>query len=197
MMMRRVLAAALGLTLTLTAAVWLVRAGGAPAAEVRDMLQPPGCPSPCWAGIRPGETPAQTARDLLSAHPWVGAARGTRAIAFGWSGRQPDVIDARREAVMVMRDDHVHYVALPTRIPLGEVLALLGMPRRVGWTFDQMARKHYSLGYPHLHLEVFFVMDSCRLKYRQMLTLWATLYWSDLVMPPQDSPLTARDLLRC
>ena len=38
---------------------------------LEEVLRSPGCPAPCWLGIRPGSTDLDAATDVLEDHDWV------------------------------------------------------------------------------------------------------------------------------
>jgi hypothetical protein len=124
--------AALVLTLLLATTVLLLRARPVQNEAVRAILVPPqGCPAPCFLGIRPGVTSGGEAHALLEAHPWVDEVNlyiDLGALAWTWSGAQPDWIDATRDGMMSLNSAGIQYIRISTHIPFGDVRLVLGEP---------------------------------------------------------------------
>lgn len=86
--------------------------------------------APCLLGIRPGVTTISEAYALLEDHPWIAAVDlyvDFNALAWSWSGAQPDWIAADIDGALWVYRNIVQYVRIPTRLTLGD-LALLHTP---------------------------------------------------------------------
>lgn len=95
------------------------------ASVVRAFLDAPdGCVSPCWWGIRPGETTPAEAAALLSASPWVGLV-DTADDDHGrwyWNSLQPAFL---REAG-ILYDTAVKDILIDTEIQVGDLWLTYG-----------------------------------------------------------------------
>jgi hypothetical protein len=120
------------LTLLLTALMGMIRAHPYSGAELRAFLAPPpGCPAPCFMGIRPGVTTADSLLTILRTHPWARAMThdtslgavshdGDAQIFWQWSGAQPGFIAAGEPGQIALRRSIVSSLLADTHISLGE-----------------------------------------------------------------------------
>ncbi len=95
--------------------------------------------TPCWQGIRPGETTTEQAAAILREHPWVetvsivnaspyeGWTR-TSMIYWTWNEHYPYAEDVpiRKEGIVITDHDIVQQVYLTTGIPFGDLWLTLG-----------------------------------------------------------------------
>lgn len=115
-------------------ALWLIRTEPNDDRDLRQLLLPEGCPSPCFMGIRPGFTTIGEAMPLLRLNAWVEQATDNGNFAsWSWSGQQPHFIDvtqppritySRRVDGEIVIDE----VTLPTHHPTGFILLMLNRP---------------------------------------------------------------------
>lgn len=103
--------------------------------ELLDLLTPPAaCEAPCWQGIRPGETTADEAYEMLLSNEWVlDVAETPGKISWWWNGEQPGVYDdsgrafhGRIELGMVDEVETVMAIVLETNVPYGDIALTLG-----------------------------------------------------------------------
>ncbi len=124
---------------------------------------PPGCPTPCWQGIRPGVTTAQEAMDLLAAHPWVASVTATAGISdnpahpanegviyWDWNGQQMPVLGAFSLGGSIdVRENHVRVIKMVTAVPFAEIWYALGWPDegslRPSRSFGELYDVHLAL----------------------------------------------------
>lgn len=104
----------------------------------RTVYQPTDCPLPCFMGIRPGVTRVDHALDLLRTHDWIDhysiyAGNLTSFYELHWSGAQPDYIDtdAATQMVHLAPQNSVDALSIPTHVPLGALVLLVGQPALV------------------------------------------------------------------
>jgi hypothetical protein len=121
------------------------------------LAAPPGCPAPCWQGIRPGTTTVSEALDILQAHPWIdhviiteryGATRDG-FIGWAWSAGPPAPIDRRAGGAMWVEDDIVRSVRIPTTIAFGALWLRFDRPQRGSFSLalDARAMDHVVIHY--------------------------------------------------
>lgn len=85
--------------------------------------------SPCWLGIRVGETRRAEALTLLRDHPWIGDIHQTETVlSWRWSGEQPAAINDAQAGLIGLLGDYVYRIRIQTRLPYGEVWVILGAP---------------------------------------------------------------------
>jgi hypothetical protein len=115
----------------------MVRAQPYDDTDLRAALMPPdNCASPCFIGIRPGDTSAGAALTILENHAWVRTVNIMETpISWEWSGAQPDWIESvvpghlvTERFIVENREDGVTGVYFQTRLTLAEVYMLLGQP---------------------------------------------------------------------
>jgi|FLYN01.1.fsa_nt_gi hypothetical protein len=94
------------------------------------LVSSPDCALPCWQGIHPGITSGVDAIAILQDHAWVGYVRVRGDLAAGypgtitwtWSGQQPPTLGASRAGGrLLVIDNVVQYVRLPTTLPFGDI----------------------------------------------------------------------------
>lgn len=155
-----------------------------PAASPPTIAPPEGCFAPCFMGIRPGVTTGYDALELLRTNDWVryiqniNISTGTRtfsgSISWEWSGRQPAWIDPYHDSWLWADEDHVEYIAIRTRVSLGDLWLAYGAPAS-GTVFGDTGRRlslmYYEGIYPRQHMLV-NVRGVC--PFRD--------YWSEAVM---------------
>ncbi|MBC6935479.1 MAG: hypothetical protein DWB42_06530 [Chloroflexi bacterium] len=181
--MSRLLRSALALVAGLTAAILLIRARPFQAETIRAFLQaPPGCPAPCWQGIRPDVTDLDTARRLLRANPWVenlderfhlGNSSGW--LTWRWSGAQPPLNARSGYDSLGVSFNTVKSISIQTRIRFGELWLALGPPDWWKRTLDEDT----------LHLESAWLGESflarlelpCRVHSAELWSATVTLLW--------------------
>ena len=88
------------------------------------------CPAPCFMGIRPGITQADDALAYLEKSGWSGYAEGANfdnsIEFFTWRAQHPEVTGSWEWASFGIEDNIVMSLRLPTRLRLGDMLALYG-----------------------------------------------------------------------
>lgn len=112
-------------------------------AQIRAFLHPDSCDpptrtrTPCFLGLRPGETTLDEALDILDHHAWVAGldAYGDDSQFIYWSGAQPDFIDASEPGMVVIENGIVNKLRIPTRIRFGDLWLLMGQPQRGGFLY--------------------------------------------------------------
>lgn len=141
-MLRLCLSFAVVLVACAACALGVIRAQPPGESPLDAVLNAPGCPPaaasstaqarPCWLGIVIGLTGRQDARELLSAHPWVGEIfEDDAALSWRWSGRQPAAIDASQNGLISFGSgggSTVRQMRILTHIPYGDVWLRLGPP---------------------------------------------------------------------
>ncbi|MBI5667628.1 MAG: hypothetical protein HZC41_06435 [Chloroflexi bacterium] len=144
-MMRRLLFGALLLTAGLATAISGLRLLPVDRRAISAfLLPPPGCPAPCWFGIRPKITSAADALRLLLAHPWtanvesvINFSRADGWLNWQWAEQPPDAPVAPANNTVRIDYNTVTSIRLATRIRLGELWLLLGVP-------DDVRRMQYG-----------------------------------------------------
>jgi hypothetical protein len=162
------------LTALLAACIGLIRAQPYDDDELTAFLHTKDCATPCFMGIRPGETNTQQAVALLERHPWV--EKVTQHIWFGgpatslyswsWSGQQPALIDASVPGVFSTRNNIIDVLQVPTTISLGDFW-LHDRPER-GMIANEPGELSYTAIYQNGALEVQTVLF-CPLR---LTTFW-------------------------
>lgn len=134
-MPRRWLRLAVLLTAVFGAAVGLVRARPYDDPLLRAFLTPPeGCTAPCFLGVQPGVTSLDEAVTILEANRWIADVEpSARFYDLHWSGAQPDFIDADSLNYFMGDSRVVGQIRLRTRLRLGDVYSLLGVPDAGYW----------------------------------------------------------------
>jgi hypothetical protein len=151
------------------------------------------CDSPCFAGIRPGETYVGDARAALAAHAWVGTVTDAPYTDFTvgymqwtWSGAQPDIIDSSRPGLMGYQHGVIRQIELPTRLTFGDVWLSLGAAPNGALFEDAGVRPHL------LHIAAyqrgtqrFVTYLPCPVRERRYWTAWVNFSWvhADAVTP--------------
>ncbi|MEZ4672408.1 MAG: hypothetical protein R3E39_31270 [Anaerolineae bacterium] len=113
--------------------------------ELRDLLLPPGCPAPCFMGIRPGVTTMDEAAKILEQHDWVSRiTRRTSDISWEWNGGQIPLLRESRGGMMtIVQSDSRSYpkatvktIGVFTTVPFGRLRLILG---------DDQNHQHFSV----------------------------------------------------
>lgn len=92
-------------------------------------IPPPDCPTPCWLGIRPGQTTVIEALHLLENHEWIAAVQQSASFYdFKWSGDQPAWIDTDFASHFRASGSIVEAIRIRTHLHTGTIMALLGHP---------------------------------------------------------------------
>jgi hypothetical protein len=136
--MRRILLDALLVTALFAGMIGLIHAQPYEDHDLRAFLQPEGCAAPCFMDIRPGATRADAAYLILEHHPWVSeihAYADFGVIAWTWSGRQPDWIDASKTGTLSITRGMVYSMQVYSKIPFGDIWLMYGNP--ITYTFVQ------------------------------------------------------------
>lgn len=115
----------------LIGAIQLTPADDAPVLAVFESA----CDRPCWQGIIPGRSSVNDAIHILRDHPWVTDLDLTRPrISWGWTGQQPDYINAAERGSLSTFWDRVVSVVIPTRFAYGDITLAFDQPRRDVYT---------------------------------------------------------------
>lgn len=130
-----------GLVLVVTACVLVViRAQSYDDLNLRQLILPDGCVSPCFMGIRPGKTTVAEAVNLLQATGWVSALEVTKAesvtdgevyirVRWNWNTKQPAIIDSRVPAYMFSYEQDIRSaideIHIATAVSSGRLQLLL------------------------------------------------------------------------
>ncbi|MBI5667629.1 MAG: hypothetical protein HZC41_06440 [Chloroflexi bacterium] len=138
-MVRWLLRLALALVIGFTITVGLIRARPYDGSAIRQfLLPPPGCPAPCWQGIRPGITNTDAVLRLLRDNPWVESIQpqfylgyGNGWITWQWNGSQPPLTARSGQDSVGIYYSTVQNISIMTRIRYGDLLLALGGP---DWT---------------------------------------------------------------
>jgi hypothetical protein len=152
-------------TLLFSAAIVMIRAQPLAEGPLADFLNPPpGCPAPCFLGVRPNKTTIAQALAILRANPLVDDVRIEHHYAgqsIVWRWREGDDI-YRRYAFRVQRN-LVTRVVLPSNITLGELRLVLGEPESLtaAFTNEYLERAAFVLDYPQHGLHVFVGFYPC------------------------------------
>lgn len=109
--------------------------------DLKAFLLAPDCrgsQTPCWLGIRLGETHRQDAAARLGAHPWVEAVRfidSANALEVSWNARAPIFLPKNLAAPAYIRfsanDQTAVSIALRVNIPTADFWALAGRPQHL------------------------------------------------------------------
>lgn len=134
--MRLLLKSALALVIVFTTFISLIRAQPYDNQELRTFVIPSGdCSSPCWQGIRPGETNVFGVMERLKTNKWVSnihfenySTFSNGYIRWNWSGLQPSLI-LNDDATNLWFDDNIaQNFYIETQAHFGDVWLLLGKP---------------------------------------------------------------------
>jgi hypothetical protein len=111
----------------------LIRAQPYDDSDLRALLLPSDCESPCFMGIRPGITTMDEAVTLLEKHEWVKQViRQGMIVHWFWNGREPAFLDGitapSLSAVVINKQQVVGSMRLPTTLPAGFIYLLIGRP---------------------------------------------------------------------
>jgi len=113
----------------------VVRARPVDDSGLRQLLNPPDCPAPCFLGIRPGVTTMTEAFAHLSQHPWVGTLEHSdNNITWTWNGQQPSIFDhTSRGSLTSLKTDIFGYplgtvtgINLTSRLAYGQLYLTMG-----------------------------------------------------------------------
>jgi len=126
---------ALILTLLFTLSIALIRAQRYDNQELRAFLIPSDCLSPCWQGIRPGETNVFGVMELLKANKWVSSIHyenystfSNGYIRWNWSGLQPSLILVGDSTNLWFDNNIAQNFYVETQVNFGDIWLLLGKP---------------------------------------------------------------------
>jgi hypothetical protein len=127
---------ALILTTLFTLSIVLIRTQPYDNQELRAFLTPSNnCISPCWQGIRPGETNVFGVMELLKASAWVSTVHfenystfSNGYIRWNWSGLQPSMILSDDSTNLWFDDNIAQNFYIETQVYFGDVWLLLGEP---------------------------------------------------------------------
>jgi hypothetical protein len=117
--------------LIFTAVLVLIRAQPYDDHELRQLLLPDGCPTPCFMGIRPGVTTVDEAIKILNASGWVEPfdyKPDANYIELKWNANSPSWLEKNENSnsSVSIVDSLVNYFLLDTRLTLGEIQLSLG-----------------------------------------------------------------------
>ncbi len=109
--------------------------------DLQAFLGAPACAeslTPCWLGIRPGETTVSEARALLEAHPYVARVRewtspGPRLLVT-WSDQSPPFLSQSPVGGWLdinRQTDTIQSITLEVRIPLADLWLVAGRASRI------------------------------------------------------------------
>lgn len=118
--------------LLLTGTLLLIHAQPDNNHDLRDLLQPQGCPTPCFMGIRPGVTTEADVVQILKTNPWIAQFEyqpGTSLIRLTWSANSPAWLINSGEyaqSFVAIRDGVVSEVRLRTALTLGDAQLIFG-----------------------------------------------------------------------
>lgn len=126
----------LPLIILFVAMLSLIRAQPYDDHELRDLLLPPGCPAPCFMGIRPGLTTVDEATQILKKHKWVEQVTvGEHAIVWLWNGVQSEFLfnalfgtAGPFGGVVLISGKTVQSVTLYSQFLPGDLYLILGQP---------------------------------------------------------------------
>ncbi|MEZ4672409.1 MAG: hypothetical protein R3E39_31275 [Anaerolineae bacterium] len=97
--------------------------------ELRDLLLPPGCPAPCFMGIRPGVTTVDEAVKILEASGWVEDIQLNNLFYYvKWNNNSPTWLAGNLCGGSSIRvtSNLVDVFALDTSLSVREVQLILG-----------------------------------------------------------------------
>jgi hypothetical protein len=138
------------LTLLFCAAILAIIAQPRDDAAMRAFFAPDDCPTPCFAGIRPGVTTYGDALAILSAHPWVGQIDRTQdGLAWAWNGQQPDFANSFGSNFVLGHIDFaagiVRTIRVQTTTRWAEFYFLFGSPDRAGYRIVSTVSSYYRI----------------------------------------------------
>jgi hypothetical protein len=179
------------LSILFTASVVIIRMQPYTPAELPTSLTMESCALPCFMGIRPGVTTGYDALERLRTSRWVryiqniNVSTGTRmfsgSVSWEWSGKQPAWIDPHHDSWLWIGETRVEYIAIRTRLSLGDLWLAYGAPTS-GTIFGDEGTKlpfiYYEAVYPRQYMLV-TVRGVC--PFRD--------YWSELAL------ITFRDVM--
>jgi hypothetical protein len=152
--------------------------------DLRRLLVMPDCPTPCWAGIRPGFTTLKEVIAILENHPWIshtivynfpGNSPGNEmgAVYWDWSAERPAWIKPAENGIVLVRNGVVQVITFKTRIPLGSAWLLLGRPdwQTVIYIPYENRRTYYHNAVYHRGRLELLNVPACPM---ERLTLWQT-----------------------
>lgn len=127
---------ALILTALFASSIALIRAQPYDNQELRTFLMPPqNCLSPCWQGIRPGETNVLDVMDLLKTNKWISTVHfenystfSNGYIRWNWSMGKPTMISSDGATNLWFDNNITQDFYVETQIHFGDVWLLLGKP---------------------------------------------------------------------
>ncbi len=130
------LKSALILTTLFTLFITLIRAQPYENGELRAFLIPSDdCISPCWQGIRPGETDVFGVMELLKVNKWIStvffenySTFSNGYIRWNWSSLRPSVVSGDGSNNLWFDDNITQNFYVETQIHFGDVWLLLGKP---------------------------------------------------------------------
>lgn len=102
--------------------------------EIRELLQPIGCPAPCFMGIRPGVTTMDEVVKITQANEWVDVVdrhvldKVYGLITLTWNDQKPNWIKKNQPTEIFLKNKLVTMITIYTNIPIGEVMLTLGLP---------------------------------------------------------------------
>jgi hypothetical protein len=118
-----------------TVALLLIHAQPYDDHELRSLLLPDGCPSPCFIGIRPGVTTADEAAAILKSSQWIGKlvdAGGysleLRNLSWDWSDQKPTWIVESARGYADAAGGYITSMTIETHFSLGAVRLAFGAP---------------------------------------------------------------------
>jgi len=167
-----------------------------PPNEYLRMIDPHGCPMPCWLGIRPGVTTMTEAIDLLHDNPYIDAKSiqpfnsGSELVSLIARWRtpidppfSPDPNDVGTRTVILQNTpgyDVVKIIILHVNIPLGEFVQQFGPPDRSAVAREPIGTLFYVLEYPQMGMQF-----SAFLPCRKGLSI-ANVVGTNLLLQPLD-----------
>lgn len=127
----------------------------------------PGCPMPCFIGIRPGVTTCDQAIDILKNHEWVGEVNADPCSPDGrsdgwmwwfWNGRQPALLDNAQTNSIRIENNVVRELVILSQVSMADIWMLYGIPDLKNVDIVSGAygppRILNAAGYPQLGLEL-------------------------------------------
>ncbi len=128
----------------------LVRARPYDDRELRQLLTPEDCPTPCFMGIQPGVTSISEAMRMLQASGWVAEVRTApfaRWIGVIWNTKAPNwfLKDNSVGLLIAMEDQKVEEIHLSTALRVADAQLLLGRATSQTITvFRGMGSTHFT-----------------------------------------------------
>jgi hypothetical protein len=154
--------------LLFTAVLVLIHAQPYDDHELRQVLQPEGCPAPCFMGIRPGVTTLDEAIQILEASGWVEQYHyqpSSASLSIKWNHKTPAWLandDLYGGSALWLLDGVVVQIGLQTNILLGDIKLYEGQVRYqlISRTFvDGRNILFYDAGYPDKSLSMSITHD--------------------------------------